>query len=83
MLQIAKGESQWILHDFDWDRAFLERLVQGADSGRTYIDLAAEGVGAGDLCIMTEVSFFKAKVRTPVRIWTLDKALATYGSTTR
>ena len=76
---ICAGEAPWILHDFAWNRVFLAELISGTDSGSTYIEHATNQVGAGDLCILTEVHQFRTRSRVPAKIWTLDLALSAYG----
>lgn len=59
---IVQGKAPWVLHEMGWDAAFLERFREGAGSGIDWPALAARGVGAGDLCIATEVERYRARV---------------------
>jgi len=73
---ICEGQAPWVLHDVAWDRVFLQQLLDGADTATSYIDHAQAGVGAGDLCILTERQAFSKRSRIPVDIWTLDGGLS-------
>lgn len=75
---ICEGKAPWVLHDVAWDRAFLQKLLDGADTMTTYITHALAGVGAGDLCILTERQAFSERSRIPARIWTLDNGLSAH-----
>lgn len=73
---IRDGKAPWVLHDVRWDQDFLQQLLEGADTGTNYIDHAQAGVGAGDLCILTERQTYSMRSRIPTDIWTLDGGLA-------
>jgi hypothetical protein len=75
---ICAGRAPWVLHDVAWDSSFLQQLLDGADTATTYIDHAQAGVGAGDLCILTERQAFSKRSRIPAGIWTLDGGLAAH-----
>ena len=73
---ICAGQAPWVLHDVAWDSMFLQQLLDGADTQTSYIDHAQAGVGAGDLCILTERQAFSNRSRIPAGIWTLDGGLS-------
>ncbi|MGQ4616670.1 hypothetical protein [Nocardia sp. R7R-8] len=75
---ICAGKAPWVLHDVPWNRAFLERLLEGADSGADYVTHAQNGVGLGDLCVLAERQSFEMRSRIPTTIWTLDDGLRAY-----
>ncbi|SES31112.1 hypothetical protein [Corynebacterium cystitidis] len=74
--QVVDGKTPWLLHDFDWDKDFLKLFLAGASSGSSYVELAVQQVGAGDLCILTEKDIFARKdIPGEVEVWTLDHGL--------
>lgn len=73
---ICAGRAPWILHDVAWNGSFLQKLLDGANTKTSYVDHAMEGVGAGDLCILTERQAFSERSRIPAGIWTLDGGLS-------
>ncbi len=73
---ICAGQAPWVLHDVAWNRDFLQQLLDGADTQTSYIEHAQSGVGAGDLCILTERQSFTERSRIPAAIWTLDQGLS-------
>lgn len=73
---VCAGQTPWVLHDVAWNRAFLQKLLDGADTATSYIEHAQAGVGAGDLCILTERQAFSERSRIPADIWTLDGGLS-------
>ncbi len=73
---ICAGQAPWVLHDVAWNRGFLQQLLDGADTHTTYVEHAQSGVGAGDLCILTERQAFAERSRIPASIWTLDEGLS-------
>ncbi|MGW4713505.1 hypothetical protein [Nocardia sp. NPDC004260] len=75
---ICAGKAPWVLHDVPWNRGFLERLLEGADSGADYVTHAQNGVGLGDLCVLAERQSFEMRSRIPTTIWTLDHGLSAY-----
>ena len=76
---VCDGRSPWILHDFPWDGRFLAKLLEGADTGVDYVALAQQGVGAGDLCILTERQLFQERTHIEAKVWSLDRRLGAYG----
>ncbi|MFG3617183.1 hypothetical protein [Nocardia sp. NPDC047654] len=75
---ICEGKSPWVLHDVPWNRGFLEKLLEGADSGADYVTHAQNKVGMGDLCVLAERQSFEMRSRIPATIWTLDDGLRAY-----
>lgn len=78
LIMVALGKSPWVLHDIAWNAAFLQNLLRGCDSGADYVELTMQGLGAGDLCILTERHSFQTRSRLPTEIWTLDTGLRSY-----
>lgn len=76
---VVQGKAPWRLHEFPWGVDFLSRLLDGADSGSTLVEHAVNGLGAGDLCILTERQTYALRTGLrDVRIWTRDNALSGY-----
>ncbi|WKK73107.1 hypothetical protein Q0F99_09835 [Rathayibacter oskolensis] len=75
---ICAGKAPWVLHDVAWNRPFLERFLDGADSGSTFKEHAKSEVGAGDLCILTERDSYRQRTRINAEIWTLDNGLGAH-----
>lgn len=73
---VVRGKAPWVLHEMEWDAAFLGTFRSGAGSGRDWPALAAMGVGAGDLCIAAEVLPFQARTGAPASVWSLDEDLS-------
>jgi hypothetical protein len=67
-----------VLHDVPWTLGFLEKLLEGADSGADYVTHAQNGVGLGDLYVLAERQSFEMRSRIPATIWTLDDGLRAY-----
>ncbi len=76
---ICEGKAPWVLHDVAWDRDFLNHLLDGADTSASYVEHAANQVGAGDLCIINERYHYQQRSRIRAQIWTFDTGLAAYG----
>ncbi|CAN5214788.1 hypothetical protein BH20ACT5_BH20ACT5_24280 [soil metagenome] len=55
-------------------------LVDGWDSGLPLLGFAEQGIGAGDASILLEIQRYRRRVPSgqPIRLWTLDAALAAY-----
>ena len=75
---VCERKAPWVLHDVEWSRPVLESFLAGADTGATFIELAMQGLGAGDLCILTERAAYRERVRLDVGIWSLDQGLAAH-----
>lgn len=73
---ICEGKAPWVLHDVAWNREFLERFLKGADSGMGYEEHAVRGLGAGDLCLLTERQQYQDRTGVSAGIWSLDVQLA-------
>lgn len=78
----ATGNPSFLLHQFTWDAAFLDAIVEGDSTGRSLADwAAARSLGTGDLAILVERDRFVATSalrRSQVRIWTLESDLGQY-----
>lgn len=72
---ICAGQAPWVLHDIAWNQSFLQQMLDGGNTAASYIDHAQAGLGAGDLCILTERQAFTERSRIPASIWTLDAEL--------
>ncbi|MGV3102797.1 hypothetical protein [Rothia sp. 32237D007AR] len=70
----------YILHNFEWNADFINKFLEGAGSGISYIDHAQSGVGAGDVWILTEIESYRARVgkQADIRLWTLDTGLGAH-----
>lgn len=83
ILQLARtGQAPFLLHQVEWDDAFVEHLCDGDGIGEPWIDLATAGrFGTGDVSILVERDRFveaSAFHRDHVRIWTLENEMAAY-----
>lgn len=76
----ARSQPPYVLHNFEWNKGFIEKFLQGAGSGTTYVDHAQSGVGAGDVWILTEIDSYRARIgkQADIRLWTLDKGLGSH-----
>ena len=75
---ICEGKAPWVLHDVAWDRSFLQQMLDGADTETSYVQHAANQVGAGDLCIINERWHYQQRSQIRARIWTFDQGLSAY-----
>lgn len=77
---VRAGAPNWVLHEIEWDDAFLAALCAGSTTGQPFVDLAGHGLlGAGDVAILVERDRFKARsAHLDVRIWTLEATLGAY-----
>ncbi|WFR71664.1 hypothetical protein P9209_23195 [Prescottella defluvii] len=75
---VCEGKAPWVLHDIPWNRHFLETLLKGADTDIDYVTHAQNGVGVGDLCILTERHNYESRSGAAAIIWTLDNGLNAY-----
>lgn len=71
-------QAPWTLHEINWDKTFLSDFLAGGSSQSTYIEHAQNGVGAGDLCILTERDHYSRRTGLNAEIWTLDTGLASH-----
>lgn len=79
MLQmVINNKAPWILHDIAWNTSFLQSFLEGAETGSTYVQHALTGVGAGDLCILTERQQYQVRTHLAAEIWTLDQGLSAH-----
>ncbi|MDN5747420.1 MAG: hypothetical protein L0H64_02655 [Pseudonocardia sp.] len=64
-----------------WDVEFLESLLEGSGTRLPLVDFAMTGIGSGDASLLMEMDRYRAKVpsATPIKLWTLDALLASYG----
>lgn len=75
LTMVINNQAPWILHDIAWNTAFLQSFLDGAETGSTYVQHALNGVGAGDLCILTERQHYQSRTHLTAEIWTLDHGL--------
>ncbi|WP_210424411.1 hypothetical protein [Gephyromycinifex aptenodytis] len=80
MQLVQQGKAPWLLHDVPWDADFLKLLLAGADTGSGYVDNATRGVGAGDLCILTERLTYQARSGIRAEIWSIDSDLTAHSA---
>lgn len=72
----ANGQAPYIFHDFSWNPAFVQRLIEGAGTGSDFVEHAVAGLGAGDLLILAEIDAYRARTGLTVHLWTRDQQLA-------
>jgi hypothetical protein len=77
---VRTGTTAWVLHEIEWDEAFLAALCAGATTGQSFVDLAGHGLlGTGDVAILVERDRFRANsAHLDVQIWTLEATLGAY-----
>ena len=83
-LRLATGDKPpFVVHNFGWGKEFLGVFLDGADSGSTYLDHATNRVGAGDLCILTELRLYAYRLGSAASasLWTLDSGLGAHAPT--
>lgn len=73
--------SPWAVSGVAWDQDFLRALVEGGAHGLSFVEFANTGIGSGDACLLLEMERYRRKVpsATPIRVWTLDAMLSSYG----
>lgn len=76
-------DAPWIIHDFEWDSAFMGEVLAGNSTGSTLVQhFTNNSLSAGDLTILVERDRFAAKRSfDSVEVWTLDENLDSYGGT--
>lgn len=74
----VQGQTPYTFHDFAWSAGFVERFLEGAGTGQTFIEHATASLGAGDLLILTELEAYRQRTRLDVRIWTRDAQLSAH-----
>lgn len=78
--RMADGQAPWTMLETTWSGPFLHRLLKGSVVGADYLSLTAQGIGLGDMSILTELRDFREKNMIPAQLWTLDAALAAYAN---
>ena len=77
-----KGTPPWVVSGAVWDVAFLHDLVEGLPPRPNLVELATQGIGAGDASILLEAQRYRERVDLPsglpLRIWSLDEGLQSY-----
>jgi hypothetical protein len=73
----------WIIHDVEWDSAFMDEVLAGDSTGSTLVQhFTNNSLSAGDLTILVERDRFAAKRSfDSVEVWTLDENLDSYSGT--
>jgi len=76
----ARADPPWLVHDLDWNAAFLQELLAGNSTGTSLLDhFTAQTLGAGDLTILVERDrYAKKRSFASVGIWTTDAKLGAY-----
>lgn len=81
--QSADRRAPWVVSGGAWDEPFLRRVVDGHNRVPSLTDLCTAGVGSGDASILHEVERYRSRSDVPsaqpIRLWTLDTALAAHG----
>ena len=79
---VVTGDQSFLIHEFAWDRDFLQELCAGDTTGQRLDGWAAAAqMGAGDLAILVERDRFVARSalkRSDVTIWTLEAVMGAY-----
>jgi hypothetical protein len=79
---VIGGDSSFLLHQFSWDGAFLDKLCSGDSTSQSLVQWAAAAeMGAGDIAILVERDRFVARSALPrhqVTIWTLEATMGAY-----
>jgi predicted nucleic acid-binding protein len=69
----------WVLNGARWDGSLLTAISRGARGCPPLPEMAAQGIGTGDVSILAEAEAYSARVtHVDVRIWTLERLLAAY-----
>jgi hypothetical protein len=78
---VRDGVQHWVLHEVEWDGAFLDDFCAGSVTKQPFLDLAGNGqLGGGDVAILVERERYRARSAfKTVQIWTLDDGLRSYG----
>lgn len=76
----AEGRAPWTVVATEWSGEFLQSLVDGGGTAPSLADLAMQGVGAGDACILRELAAYRSRVPSglTLSVWTLDAGLAAH-----
>lgn len=81
LLRQALGPAaSWAVSGVPWDGNFLSALIDGGGRRLPLVEYATMGIGSGDASLLLEIEHYRTKVpsATPVRLWTLDKALSAH-----
>jgi hypothetical protein len=77
-----QGAPPWVVSGAVWDTAFLHDLVEGSPPRPNLVELATQGIGAGDASILLEAQRYRERVDLPsglpLQIWSLDEGLQSY-----
>jgi hypothetical protein len=78
--QALHPTAPWAVSGVPWDGNFLNALIDGGSRRLPLVDYATMGIGSGDASLLLEIERYRARVpsATPVRLWTLDKALSAH-----
>lgn len=78
--QCLKGKAPFRFDKILWNREFLQSFVAGAGTSTPLVDHLDRKLGAGDLCILTELALRREKLgnTTEVGVWTLDDQPSSY-----
>ena len=78
--QALSPAASWAVSGVPWDGTFLSALIDGVGSRLPLIEYATMGIGSGDASLLLEIERYRARVpsATPVRLWTLNKALSAH-----
>lgn len=78
--QCLEGKAPFRFDEVLWDQTFLQTFISGAGTSVPLIDHLQQKTGAGDLCILTELTLRRKNLGSTaeVSIWTLDGDLGAY-----
>lgn len=75
----AQQSAPWVLNAARWDDQLILALCDGARDRPPLPEMAAQGVGAGDVSILAEAAAYERRVaHVAVEIWTFDTSLRAY-----
>lgn len=78
------GTAPWVVSGASWNETFLRRLLDGHGSLPGLVELSSEKLGSGDVSILHELDRYRSRSDLPgglpVRLWTLDRQLASYAA---
>src|SRR6476469_9842019 len=76
---VAEEKSPWILNEFTWGRGTIQALLEGCETGMTFVEHSVGGLGGGDLCILCEKQIYRERTKiSAVRVWSRDVILRSH-----
>lgn len=79
LLQMVVDDPPWTVSGAHWNAGFLRALCEGDGARLSLVDMATQGVGAGDVSILTEKQDYERRtIGVQVSVWTTDDDFAPY-----